>query len=106
MTSAQIAFKNFKQEFTKRINELSKIIGQPPPDVTADLAFPTVKGFFVANPEIHGRCLAKCPSIGDIHAFFEYVGEEFDEPVEPEKFELMKPVFYHIAKTIPQKINA
>ncbi len=103
MTAAHLAFKNFKQEFTKRMNELSKIIGRPPPeDVNAHMAFPVVKGFFTLYPVVHGRCLAKCPTYSDIEGFFDYLNEVPPADITPEQLEAMKPVFYHIAKTIPQ----
>lgn len=105
MTSASIVFKNFNQEFTKRINELSKIMQRPSPDVSSHAAFPLIKGFFTVYPEIHGRCLAKCPTNDDIDDFFSYINEDLPQDITEEQLQAMKPVFYHIAKTIPQ-INA
>lgn len=100
MTSASLVFKNFNQEFRKAVNELAAIRGVPAPETEARLAFPLVKGFFTVYPEVHARCVARCPSHDDARAFFDYINEDYDE-VTPEQFERMKPVFYRIAKTIP-----
>lgn len=105
MTSASLVFKNFKQEFTKAVNQLSRISGiAVPPEVNPSLAFPLVKSFFFTYPEVHARCLARCPSRADMLEFFEWVNQDMPQ-IDEAQFEDMKPVFYHIAKTIPPVPN-
>jgi hypothetical protein len=101
MTSAHLAFKNFNAVYTKSVNEISKVMQRAPPDVPAAMAFPLIKGFFTVYPEIHTRCLAKCPTHADASEFFDYTNQD-EQPISDEQLAALKPIFFRIANTIPQ----